>query len=76
MKQNRAAVPLFFVLCILFSDNANAYIDPGTGSLLIQGLIAGVAAGLYAVKQYWYKLKKFFSHSEDKLDVDPDENDQ
>ena len=74
MKQNRAAVPLFFVLCISFSSNASAYIDPGTGSLLIQGLIAGVAAGLYAIKQYWYRLKNFFTRSEDKLDVDSDGN--
>ena len=49
-------------------------IDPGTGSLLVQGLIAGVAAGLYTLKLYWYRLKKFFTGSEEKLDVEPDEN--
>lgn len=75
MKQYPVSVLLFFVVCITFSSNVNAYIDPGTGSLLVQGLIAGVAAGIYAIKQYWYNLKKFFTKTEDKLDVDQDGND-
>lgn len=39
---------------------AYAYLDAGTGSIILQGLIgAFVAAGLF-MKAYWYKLKIFF----------------
>ncbi len=45
----------------LVSD-AYAYIDPGSGSMIIQ-MIIGVLVGVgITVKIYWYKLKeKFFS---------------
>ena len=68
-------IDLLIIICILlFSSNVNAYIDPGTGSLLLQGLIAGIAAGLYTIKLYWYRIKNFFTRGEEDLDVDPDEN--
>jgi hypothetical protein len=41
------------------SENAYAYIDPGTGSMLLQGLIAAVAAAAIAIKLYWQKVKAF-----------------
>ncbi len=37
--------------------NLLAYVDPGAGSLLVQALIGGLLAGLYAIKLYWTKLK-------------------
>ena len=43
----------------LAPSSAHAYIDPGTGSMLLQGLIAGIAAGLVVIKLYWYKVKMF-----------------
>jgi hypothetical protein len=39
-----------------------AYIDPGTGSYLIQLLIASILGGLFALKVYWRKLLVFFSN--------------
>jgi hypothetical protein len=36
------------------------YIDPGTGSLILQGLIASVAAAAVAIRHYWYRVKAFF----------------
>jgi len=36
---------------------AHAYLDPGTGSMLIQGIIGAVAAAGVALKLYWYKIK-------------------
>jgi len=35
---------------------ALAYIDPGTGSLLIQGVIAAIAAIGVTLKLYWHRL--------------------
>lgn len=34
-----------------------AYIDPGAGSLFVQAIVGGTLAALYAIKQYWHKLK-------------------
>ena len=37
-----------------------AYIDPGTGSLMIQVLIGVVAGSAVAAKIYWTRVKGFF----------------
>ncbi len=50
-------LPLAF---FVYAQPAFAYIDPGTGSMLLQGLLAGVAGVVIVVKLYWYKLKHFF----------------
>ena len=41
----------------LSTANAHAYLDPGTGSILLQGLIGAVASGMFIAKMYWAKLK-------------------
>lgn len=40
-----------------------AYLDPGTGSYVIQLLLAAIVGGLFAVKLYWRKLKRLFHRS-------------
>ena len=35
----------------------SAYIDPGSGSLLIQAIAGGVAAGAVVAKLYWRRLR-------------------
>jgi hypothetical protein len=36
-----------------------AYIDPGTGSFILQLLIGAVCGGLFAVKLFWNKISSF-----------------
>ena len=43
-----------------FSMPAYAYLDPGTGSILIQGAIATVAGALVAGRLYWERIKSWF----------------
>ncbi len=47
----------------LFSifTNTHPYLDPGTGSFLIQILIAAVLAAGVFVKVYWRKIKSFIT---------------
>ena len=55
--------------CLLFfasTSPAHAYLDPGTGSILLQGLIAGITAAATAVTLYWRKIKDFFRKSDKK----------
>lgn len=39
------------------------YIDPGSGSYLIQAIIAAVLGALFYFKTIWWKLKSFFNRS-------------
>ncbi len=44
----------------LLVTNAYAYLDPGTGSALLQGVLAAVAAIAVTAKLYWHRLLRFF----------------
>lgn len=44
---------------LLVTAPAYAYIDPGTGSFLLQGLVASFFAGLFTIKMYWQRFKTF-----------------
>ncbi len=46
---------------LIFADVAQAYLDPGTGSWLIQMLIAGAVGAAFAIKMFWYKIKAGFA---------------
>jgi hypothetical protein len=37
-----------------------AYIDPGTGSMLLQVIVGGVAAAAVGMKIFWGRLLGFF----------------
>jgi hypothetical protein len=36
------------------------YLDPGSGSYIIQILLAALLGGAFAIKMYWRKIKSFF----------------
>jgi hypothetical protein len=40
-----------------------AYLDPGTGSLILQAIVATFAGAVVAVSVYWQKIKTFFRRS-------------
>jgi hypothetical protein len=47
-------------LSLIASPSAHAYIDPQSGSYVIQILIAGLAAGGLAVATFWRRIFAFF----------------
>ena len=55
--KNLYVIVIFFLL----SNSAYAYIDPGTGTIILQALIGGIVAAGAAISLYWRKLKSFFS---------------
>jgi len=69
-------IALLSISCFHF--DANAYLNPGTGSMILQALIAGLAVLAVTIKLYWFKLLAFlkgekFEPEEDLLvDVDVD----
>jgi hypothetical protein len=49
-------------------DVAYAYLDPGTGSALLQGVLAALAAIVVAAKLYWHRLLRFFGIRKTKIE--------
>lgn len=54
ISQFSLILPLFLIPATAF-----AYLDPGAGSALIQGILGAVAAIGVALKLYWHRILKF-----------------
>lgn len=50
----------FVFLYSILSTNAFAYLDPGTGSIILQAILGAIAAGFSYCVFYWNKVKNFF----------------
>lgn len=48
------------------------YLDPGSGSFLVQLLIAGLVGAGFLIKTYWKKIKGLFNRSDTKKEDDTD----
>lgn len=57
-----AAVVVLFLF--VFSRNAHAYLDPGAGSMLLQGLLAAFFAVLAYLGVFRRRLKSWWQHFE------------
>jgi len=54
-----ASTLLCLVVLFTFPRRAQAYLDPGTGSYLLQVLLAGLLAGILVVRIFWRSIKAF-----------------
>lgn len=54
-------IKVFALIVILFilTSNVYGYIDPGTGSYVIQVLIAALVGASLGFKVYWKRIKTF-----------------
>jgi hypothetical protein len=60
-KKNIGVVAILVILVSMASISpAYAYLDPGTGSILLQLILGGVAGLLVVVKLYWHRFMSFF----------------
>ncbi|MDH3787519.1 MAG: hypothetical protein OES53_03035 [Xanthomonadales bacterium] len=48
---------LIWAALLLSSEPVLAYLDPGTGSMMLQVILGGIAAVGVALKLYWHKLR-------------------
>jgi hypothetical protein len=48
---------LLAIVLLTAVSPVQAYLDPGTGSMLLQVILGGVAAVGVALKLYWHKLR-------------------
>jgi len=56
------ATGIIDILYLAFPHPAYAYLDPGTGSFILQMLIATLLGILLAVRLFWAKIKIFLGN--------------
>jgi hypothetical protein len=44
---------------LLEAGPARAYLDPGTGSMMLQALLGGIAGAMVVGRLYWHRLRAF-----------------
>jgi Na+/proline symporter len=62
VNRKRVLIAWLAVQLVGFSAAAHAYLDPGTGTILVQSLLAGVAGVVAVVSLYWQRVKGFFTN--------------
>jgi hypothetical protein len=45
------------VLLLVFHGQAEAYVDPGSGSMLVQLILGGLMAGLVMIRTWWHRIR-------------------
>ena len=50
---------LILIFYFIFTVNAHAYLDPGTGSMILQLILGGVAAFFVTVSGFFSRIKHF-----------------
>lgn len=55
---------MFWLLfaCVVFATPSYAYLDPGTGSILLQSLLASIAVAMGVLRFHWHSFKAFLSN--------------
>ena len=62
------------LLLSLLTSPAYAYLDPGTGNIIIQAILAFIATTITTLSFYWTKVKIFLSKLFKKNKEDKKEN--
>lgn len=52
----------FLACCLISVTNAHAYLDPGTGSMIIQALLGTIAAVSVTTALFWKRLVCFLGN--------------
>ncbi len=70
MKRVLKLASVFCWVFLMTERSAFAYLDPGTGSMVLQLLLGGIAGLAVVVKLYWHSLLSFFgiSHQSDSVE--------
>ena len=55
-----AFIMSLIVVGVFFPAKLYAYLDPGSGSYIMQLILAGLVAGSFAIKTFWRSVKNFF----------------
>lgn len=56
---NKMMLIIFGMLYLIFPQVAYSYLDPGTGSYILQIILAAFVGVAFTMKIYWAKIKTF-----------------
>ncbi len=58
-RTTRKAWILVYMAALLGAQNAYGYLDPGSGSVVMQAIVAALIGASLAIKMFWQRLKAF-----------------
>ena len=62
MRRRLVSIAFLGLAAALFDTGpAWAYLDPGTGSMMLQLLLGGIAGAMVVGKLYWYRFREFMT---------------
>ncbi|MXX74986.1 MAG: hypothetical protein F4210_02605 [Holophagales bacterium] len=62
MAGHRTSLLVALIVALILPQAAHAYLDPASGSMILQAVIGGVAAAALAFKYYWRRIQAFFGY--------------
>jgi hypothetical protein len=69
---NNKFIFFYLILALMTPSKAYAYLDPGTGSIILQAILGFIAAAITSISIYWTKFKsllnKIFRKKKDNFD--------
>lgn len=68
MNRKNTRIILLLSAIVLYTKPSLAYIDPASGSLLLQFILGGLAALGVVVKLLWNKTTRLFKKEQNKVD--------
>lgn len=69
MKKSRFSLVALICLVVM-PINAFAYLDPGTGSAVLQGILGALAAIVVVLKLYWHRFLRMLGLRKDSVKKD------
>ena len=76
MKKCRPAIIALCVSLLGYAPVASAYLDPGTGSMILSAIIGLFATAALAIKTYWYKIKRLLTGKQAARQAQPAEDEK
>lgn len=67
-RSGSVAVPMTLIVLFIgvgLSEHVSAYVDLGTGSYVLQLLVAGLFGVVFSAKSLWLRVRGLFSRSDD-----------
>lgn len=52
-------------LWLILEESAYAYLDPGSGSMILQIVLGGLAGAALVIKTFWHRIVTFFKIRKD-----------
>ena len=58
-NMSRPGAAVVLILLVSASSPAYAYLDPGSGAMILQAMLAGIAGALAVLRLYWGRLRSW-----------------